>query len=260
MTWNDPRLLSSKAVYAYIMICVCALLGCEEARRVTLDGGQGGEAAGAQAGEVAGSQAGGQAGDQAGVQAGDEAGSVMSEAPFASLKPSLKLKDHRVLKSDLSALLKLNGDELCKELGNFSCLDVVHRVTLGGVAAERQGVYTPSELSSVTAPIALERVIYSACGVRVRRDFNPEEERDGLFGSLELTSGGLLTEPRGEQTRRVITTLYQQALLRNPSEEELEELVVMYEELVEAGVPLPGPSWAWGMCFAVLTSTEFLFY
>ena len=233
-----------------------SISGCKEARRVSLNSGSGGEQAGTEGGASAGTTS----GTTAGTTAGTDVPGGMVNPPYASVKPSLKIKNHRVLEADLSAVLDLEPEELCNELGVASCLNLVHRVTLGGVAPYTQSVYQPSEVSSVSAPSALERVVYSACGLRILRDFNPEEARDGIFGNLPLSQGGRLTDPQGSEVREAITALINRALLRDPSETEIEELIGLYEQLEMAGTQLPGPSWAWGACFAVLTSVEFLFY
>lgn len=271
-SYTSTRRSAELSLLSALALSCLLWVGCEEARREVLSSEPAGASAGVSAGESAGESAGQPAGESAGQPAGESAGQPAGESggevagttpvtpPYASLKPSLKLKDHRVLEADLSAALDLSPDELCAELGNFSCLNNVHRVTLGGVAAEKQGIYQPSQVSPLTAPIALERVVYSACGERIRRDFNPEGPRDGVFGQLTLAQGGRLADPNGEEVRDALDALFKRALLRPPSDAEVEALLEMYQRVESAEGPLPAASWAWGACFATLTSVEFLFY
>jgi hypothetical protein len=225
------------------LLVILFLLGfnaCREARRVDVSvmGGEG------QGGEGQGGE--GQGGE--GVR------------PIQSLKPTLKRKDYRQIGADLSAALELDSTEICSELGSFDCLKVVHRLSLGGISPDKQSLYSPTKLSSVSAPIALERVVYSACGTRVTRDFENAANAK-IFKNVSLTNEGGLSDVNSESVRSAVQTLFRRALLREPTETEVADLISLYNDITgEANSQLAGPSWAWVTCLALFTSVEFVFY
>ena len=178
-------------VIRFLIIGSLAFGGCKEAKREVLTSSPGGEVSG---GEVSGGE----------VSGGD----VVPR--FTSVRPSLKRKDYRMISADLVQVLELTPNELCNELGSFPCLEQVHRVTLGGVSAEQQGIYQPVKESPITAPAALERVIYSACGTRVTRDVT--SGGSGLFSALPIGQGGRLVDPRAPAVSDVLTELIRRAL------------------------------------------------
>jgi hypothetical protein len=216
------------SVYLLISLSL-AMNACESARRVDLTSG-----------EVTG-------------------GEINPEGPVESLKPALKRKDYRQFSADLSSALELESDELCNELGSFPCLEFVHRLALGGIAPETQSIYSPTQFSSVTAPIALERVVYAACGLRINKDFqNPANAK--IF-KLTLDQNNNLSNPTDPEVQEVVNTLFRRAFLREANEAELQGLQELYNEIAAApNAQLSGPAWAWGSCLAIFTSAEFIFY
>lgn len=150
--------------------------------------------------------------------------------------PRLRFKKQKLFSSDLQQALELSAEEVCKELGALDCINEVHHIELGGVDAYEKTIYTPQEATSATTPIIIERVILSACTQRQQIDL-------GGGADAILTSNPIKTG----------TELVQRAFLREPSKSELEGFEELYKQL--------GPAeGALAACYAVFTSTEFLFY
>lgn len=265
---NDPLIF-----ICMIMICLI-FSGCKSPYRTDREASRAGEMVPSNevmGGEIMGGETntGGERGGREGNGGGEEisggeqappsAGEPVTGTQVESVKPALKIKDYRQLEADLSANLALTTEELCNELDEFSCLQTVHTLTLGGVSPDKQSIYIPNELSSISAPIALDRVVYSACGARVRKDFsNPSTAV--LFGSLNL-DGNRLADPNSSETRSVIEELFKRAFLRVPNATEVEGLLALYEEIAaDPNEQQPASSWAWATCYAIFTSVEFVFY
>lgn len=178
-----------------------SLSSCKEPQRVRLNpppkplGGEpvtGGALVGGE-GPVAGVTSGGAEPPTGGSPGGIEAG-VTPPAPvtppYQSVSPRLKRLNPQQLTAKLSGALGLPSDALCNELGDFSCLEQVHTVTLGGVDPYQRGIYEAEHKSTLTTTVAVERVVYAACGARVTQDIAGGE---GLFAELlgSTTSGAL---------------------------------------------------------------------
>jgi hypothetical protein len=88
----------------------------------------------------------------------------------ASTKNRLTWKRHKALEADVAAALELDKTELCNELGQFSCVDVVHRAALGGnepfVTAQYEAIAAPLP----TTAVGVDRVLMSACITRTNKD------------------------------------------------------------------------------------------
>ena len=129
----EERSSESRSMLTSLILFTLIVSGCKSPYRIEREPMSSGERPPAQGGEPA--------------VGGGISGAVQS------VKPALKVKDYRQLEADLSASLELSPDELCKELNIYSCLQQVHRISLGGISPDQQSIYTPSELSSVSAPI-----------------------------------------------------------------------------------------------------------
>ena len=173
-----------------------------------------------------------------------------------SPKATVKRKTGARVASDLAQALELDAGELCRELGDQPCAEV-HAIALGGVSAYTAGVFEPLETSSATSPIAVDRLVLSACQTRAYRDF----EGDGapaLFGSLSVADGRL--DPDGHEVGATIADLYHRALLREPKAAETEHLRDLYRQIESAGSTAPARDWATLSCYAVFTTLEAIFY
>lgn len=184
-------------------------------------------------------------------------GSDPSEGPQDDIAPStrnhLTWKRQHVVEQDLTRALDLTPEELCTELGYLPCIDEVHLVVLGGNDPIDRGMYEPLTEPTVTTPLALDRVVLSACGARVQADQNGEPR---VFRDLDFSSPAPAAD--SDAFRATVTTLYQRLLARDPIEAEFEALAEL-SAATDDDV-LDAADFAHAVCFAVGTTTEFLFH
>ena len=180
---------------------------------------------------------------------------------FVSADGNVKFKRSERLRNDFSAALGLSTDELCNELGSFSCTDLVHPVALGSVEPYQQGLYEAPHLTGASAPLVVERIAMAGCITRVDRDFAGGTGPEGMF-LLDVAGDGTLVGDAASdaKARAAIAALYRRALRRNVEPAEADRLFAMYLEVVAAGSTAPARDWAILTCFAVLSSTESVFY
>lgn len=79
-------------------------------------------------------------------------------------------KRSSMLKADLANALSLPADQLCFELGTYSCIDIAHNFALGGRDPFARAQYQSMEKPSQLTPTAFERTILNTCIERVKRD------------------------------------------------------------------------------------------
>lgn len=171
-----------------------------------------------------------------------------------SAKANLRFKGAQRLTNDFAKSLSLGREELCNELGLYDCTEV-HAISLGGVLPYQIGLYEPPDQTSVVTPIVVERLALSGCERRVTEDF--ANAGPAIFVGF---ADGTVADVNDGVAADAITRMYQAALQRNPTASETEMLIAMYGELVDAGADNPAREFAIGICFAVLTSAESIFY
>lgn len=213
-------------------------------------GGPGGSPA------TGGTPGGGSGGSGPGGAGGD--GGSPAPANFEATRANLRFKGAARLREDFARILRLPTDALCTELGRFDCVDEIHQISLGGVEPYRANIFVPFPGVAVGAPLAVERVALSACGERVRRDFESPETAV-FFGRLPL-EGGALTTVDSPAVDAALTRLFHEALLREPTREDLTVLKGLYADTVAEGVDTPARTWAQLVCLSVLTTTEALLF
>lgn len=177
----------------------------------------------------------------------------------ASPNASVRFKGPERLRNDLARALSLAPNELCNELGAYSCTDKVHVVTLGGVSPYQHQIYEPLRKTVASTPLAADRVVLSACMERAKRDFSAPEGA-AIWRGLEIDAAGKLTSPSSEKVKAAIDMLYGQLLSRGAAEPEVAAVVAFYDEVAQRAPEKPAESWAALSCYAVGTSVEFLFY
>ena len=187
---------------------------------------------------------------------GDGPGDDAGVPSVASSRAKLRFKDGRRLQNDLAQTLGLDSGAVCSELGQYSCVDEIHTVSLLGVEPYGLGFYEPLKETAVTTPIAVERVVVSACSERVERDLSGDDT-PLIFAGI---SNGEIASLEDPAVSAAIETLYKRALARRPTPEEVTHLVGFYSDVLNSGVDNPANQWAKGVCFAVLTTVESLFY
>ncbi len=171
--------------------------------------------------------------------------------------PQIKRTRALLLRNSLAKILNLNPQGMCLELGRLPCIDLVHKVSLGGMNAYGNAQYLYPEAPSLTSPIAFDRVVLSACIQRSQIDLmNPAQAL--IFQNIRLSADGRLI--RDEAVPNAIKTLYQRAYLRDASASEIAHLTQLYESIYAeqpVGVTI---NWMILSCYAVLSSVESAFY
>lgn len=175
--------------------------------------------------------------------------------PPASPTPRVRFKGPKRLALELARILDLDESDVCTELGQYDCF-AVHNVSLGGADPFGVALYSPSETSTATTPIAVERVVLAGCIERAARDL--ETPASAVIFKDVVTSGGEL-DVDSDAVRVAIDSLYTRSMQRHASDSEVSHLLSLYAD-VAAESPSPARDWASLSCFAVLTSLETLFY
>lgn len=185
-------------------------------------------------------------------------GGVQDPGAFAkSERANLRFKRATRLRNDVAQALALDPADVCLELGQYHCTDFVHTISLGGVEPYTLGLNEPFDDTTVTAPIAVERVALYACEARVRADL---AGNGVIFRELGVDGDGKLADVDAAGVEQSIDTLYKRALLRPPSGRELSHLKQLYRDIEADGQGQPARDWAILSCFSVLSSMENLFY
>jgi hypothetical protein len=187
--------------------------------------------------------------------AGDDAGDVAGEYRI-SARPDLQWKRFAALEADLSAALELSPDELCVELGREPCIREAHLVPLGGNNPFKTGLLEPSTEPLATTPFAIDRIVLSACSERVKRDREAGTGDARVFTHFELTGDAPL--PEDEATIGLVTSLYRRLLARDPAEQEIPLVAALATK--DGGEPIAAADFATLACYAIGTTTEFLFF
>ncbi|MEL7368755.1 MAG: hypothetical protein AAFN74_07580 [Myxococcota bacterium] len=201
----------------------------------------------------------GSSGRDAGQAADGSVSTPPEDGPFApSNKASVRFKRHERLRNDLARALDLAPSEVCRELGQFDCTQVVHKVTLGGVSAYALGIFEPVEDTTLTAPLAVERTVLAACTRRVDIDSTrPPGQR--IFDRIVLDNDRI-ADINDPEVATAVDALYKRALLRPARTTEVEHLRQLYRDIEADGEPRPGRDWAVLACFSIFSSVEALFY
>jgi hypothetical protein len=175
-----------------------------------------------------------------------------------SARGNLRFKGPERLANDFAAALDLRPNEVCNELGQYPCATAVHNVALGGVDPYGPGLYEPSGVTAVTTPLAVERIALAACTRRVDADLAMPSAAV-VFRALPLT-GKKFTSTDAPELPAVVGELTRRALLRDPYAPELTRYVQLAKDIEATGSAEPARAWLQAVCFAVLSSTESVFY
>ncbi len=187
---------------------------------------------------------------------------VVMEQPDAgglarSVTGNLRFKGPERLNADFAAALELQPADVCKELGQYACVGV-HNLAMGGVDPYGPGVYEPSPVTAVTTPLVVERLAWGACAQRVDKDLVAPSSAV-VFRGLPMT-GPRLTKPDGAEVVAIIGEMTRRGLLREPYENEVTRYVQLAKDLDGSGTAEPARAWMVSLCFAVLSSSESVFY
>jgi len=165
-----------------------------------------------------------------------------------SLDSRLKFKTQKLLEQEIMSSLTLEKDQICKELGDLSCLNEAHHLTLGGVDPYEKNIWESTSNFLETTPIVVERIAWSACQKRTELDLESGEQK--IF-----TKGTFNDQAHKEA---MVSRVYQNILARDPSAQEFAAMLDFASKLEKQGGSYK--DWASLSCFSLLTSVEFLFY
>lgn len=166
--------------------------------------------------------------------------------PVGPVSPRLlQFKKFDQIEHGLARILDLELDEVCVELGRYPCTREAHRVVLGGSKGHLANIYTGDPDPGPTTPLAAERVVLAACGLRVERDRGLKA--DAILADADRVHAFEDAEPGLER-------LYHRALLRPITERERAAFSAAFDDAADADTFLRAA------CAGVLTATEFLLY
>lgn len=178
--------------------------------------------------------------------------------PPTSPHARVRFKGPDRIQLELSRILELSPTELCNELGLYDCF-AVHQVALGGTDPFGVALYSPTETSTATTPLAIERVVLAGCLERAVRDLSAPASAV-IFKDLNVDAQGKLNV-ESDAVARAIDALYTRSMQRHAKENEVEHLRGLYRGIeASPDAVKPAQEWAALGCFAVLTTLETLFY
>lgn len=249
-------------------LAACLALGCDDGGgadpvddMTVGEGGAGGQGGGAGGQDAGLGGAGGGEGGQGGG-AGGGAGGAGGGAPVEQLgsrHPRARFKRADRIQLDFARALSLEPNQLCTELTFSQCFDV-HGIALGGVEAYDANIYEPFENTSIAAPMVVERIATFACTRRIFLDVQ-DRASSQIWGDVP-TQGArvVVTDIEGPEAVEAITAMFTRGLQRRPTAAEIAGAQAMYREIEASDSDQPALHWAQGLCVAVLTSVEALFY
>jgi hypothetical protein len=162
---------------------------------------------------------------------------------------ALVWKRYRAFEQGLLGGLELSKAELCQEAGQYSCIDKVHLTALGGNAPYENGQYERMENPSVLTPVAVDRVLLSACTKRVDLDRAAGQQAAVVFKHFPLTNAAV----NAEQAKPLVVDLYRRLLARDPNAEEIKTATAFTKTMSEGG------KLAAALCYAIGSTAENVF-
>lgn len=175
----------------------------------------------------------------------------------ASARSLIKRKRSHLIRNSLSKVLALDPKSMCLELGTLPCIDVVHKVSLGGMNAYGNAQYHNPARPDITSPMAFDRVVLAACGMRAGLDLqNPSQAV--IFRDIKLSIDQRLVD--NEAVAGSIATLYRRAFQREPTQYEINTLKDLYVDIYDEQSTAAVKNWMTLSCYAVLSSLENAFY
>lgn len=150
-------------------------------------------------------------------------------------------------------------DEECKKRqGSSECVDGIyipydnprgaHVITLGGNNTMLAGIHDAIVEPIVTTPIAVDRVVLTACGERAALDVEGAPE---VFTLFDIASS--VVDASTDGVVATIEDLHRRLLARSPTDAETDALLGLLSD------PLSGEEFARLSCFVIATTPEFIF-
>lgn len=168
------------------------------------------------------------------------------------LQANVMWKRAAILKYDLAQALSLPAEQLCAELGTYSCIDTVHNFALGGRDPFARAQYTSMERPSQLTATAFERTMLQSCTQRIKMDgSDPKVFR---FYALNKTLGNTSDELIQEQ----IQELYQRFFQRPASSSEVTTALKLADRHRFGSKGMD--QWSQALCLAIGSQWAYLFF
>ncbi len=186
------------------------------------------------------------ANEETDASANAKGGGGMNESSPAGL--NLVWKRYRAFEGGLVQGLSLPKADVCKELGQYSCIDKIHLTVLGGNEPYQLGQYERPSAPTALTPLAVERVILAACGKRLELD------KAAGGGALVFKFFPLAgASPSAAQLKAQAGELYKRFLAREAEGPELDAVAAF------AGKIANPEKAAISLCLAIGSSAENIF-
>ena len=183
---------------------------------------------------------------------------------IASPKANVRFLNAARMSKTFAKALGLPENELCKELGQYQCVDLIHKISLLGTDPYLFGVNDPLPSTTTSTPLVAERVATAGCVERATRDRaaqgRPSKPPNGaLFYRIVIDANGK-TNPDAPELATTVDQLYVRAVQRHARAGEIEQHRQLYRDIEALPSAKPAEDWAIASCVSVLTSMEALFY
>ncbi|HYX39606.1 MAG TPA: hypothetical protein VE954_41440 [Oligoflexus sp.] len=157
-----------------------------------------------------------------------------------------------MLRNDLAQALALPPNQLCLELGTYSCTDLVHNFSLGGRDPFDRAQYTSMEKPSQLTATAFERTVLQSCIQRIKKDgSDPKVFR---FYALNKT----LNDTSDELIKLQIQDLYQRFFQRPAAGTEVTTALKLADRNRFGSTSMD--QWSQALCLAVGSQWTNLFF
>jgi hypothetical protein len=170
----------------------------------------------------------------------------------SQLHANVMWKRATILKNDLAQALSLPADQLCAELGTYSCTDTVHNFALGGRDPFARAQYTSMEKPSQLTATAFERTILQSCIQRLKKDSS--EPKVFRFYALDKN----LDETSDELIKQQIQDLYQRFFQRPASSAEVTTAMKLVDRNRFGSTSMD--QWSQALCLAIGSQWAYLFF
>lgn len=161
---------------------------------------------------------------------------------------TLVWKRYRAFENALASGLALSKEQVCKELGQSSCIDTIHLTVLGGNEPYVNAQYERAAAPSILTSVAIERVVLAACDQRLKLDRDAGSAAV-VFKHWSMSSATISPTQVEAQTR----DLYRRLLARDPESDEL----AASRDILD--LKLSPEKTALGLCFAIASQAENVF-
>lgn len=188
--------------------------------------------------------------------AGCEDSAPAGSAPVVteSSRARLNWKRSAALEQDLATALDLSADEVCTGPEGKRCATELYLVPLGGNDPIDSTMLEAVADPLITTPLAVDRLIFSACSTRVSLDAAASKPK--VFEALDLR--GAAPHPGSAAVSDTVTALYRRFHGRDADLREVERIGRLAQ--TEQGTAVDATEFALLACYSIGSTSEFLFF